>query len=142
MREVAKLFIDFARREVGHVHADAPVDLYVGGRIATTIESHRVDDQDVWQGCPRGLPGWAARTCPFSAVDPIDDLDSYQGELQITAATPDLPCGPVQRLPRALGGHDRVAISAGSSCADSFAITLFINDVEQIIAVDIAWSEP
>jgi hypothetical protein len=54
----------------------------------------------------------------------------------------DLPCGPVQRLPRALGAYGRAAISGGFSCVDSFAITLFVNDVAQIVAADIAWSEP
>jgi hypothetical protein len=142
LREVAQRFIDFARHDIDGVSADTPVDLYVGGRFAATIEAHQLDDPDAWRGCPKGLDGWAGRICPFSAVDPIDDLEPFQGKLQITSKTPDLPCGPVQHLARALGAYRRVAISGGSSCADSFAITLFVNDVAQIVAADIAWSEP
>lgn len=142
LREVAQRFIDFARHENHAVPADTPVDLYVGGRIAATIETHKLDNPDAWRGCPKRLDGWAGRICPFSAVDPIDDLKPFQGELQITGETPDLPCGPVQRLARALGAYGKVAISGGSSCADSFAITLFVNNVAQIVAADIAWSEP
>lgn len=49
LREVAERFIDFARRDVDAVPADTPVDLYVGGRIATAIETRQLDDPDAWR---------------------------------------------------------------------------------------------
>jgi hypothetical protein len=139
---VAETFIAFARHELDRPPAHASVDLYVGGRLAATIEPHQLDDRDAWNGCPPGRRGYAARTCPFSAVDPIRDLRSHQQRLQITATAPDLPCGPVQRLPRKLTSDTRVAIAGGSSCVDSFALTLFIDADGQMVAIDIAWSEP
>lgn len=141
-RGVAEGFIAFARHESDSPPAIAPVNLYVGGRRATTIERSRLDDPAAWQGCPAGQVGYAARTCPLSALGPILELRPHQGPLQITASTPDLPCGPVQQTPRELTSRRYVAISGGSSCADSFAITLFLDADHQIVAVDVAWSEP
>lgn len=136
-RSVAESFIAFARDELDSPPANAPVDLYVGGRLVTTIEQSRLVDRYAWRGCPTRPGGYAARTCPFSAVEPI-----LERPLQITATPPDLPCGPVQLTPRGPISKVHVAISGGSSCADSFAITLFINTDNQIVAVDVAWSEP
>ncbi|KAA1423170.1 hypothetical protein [Nocardioides antri] len=149
-RGVAERFIAFAREKVDSPPANESVNLYVGGQLVTTIEQSHLDDPDAWQGCPAGEGGYAARTCPFSAVEPIRELRSHQGPLRITAATPDLPCGPVQLIPREPTSRGHVAITAGSSCADSFAITLSINadgDADgdgdgEIVAVNVAWSEP
>ncbi|MXG89781.1 PASTA domain-containing protein [Nocardioides sp. YIM 123512] len=136
-QRVADLFVAFARGRRDSIPADAPVDVYLGGRLASTIDNDLLGERAEWGVCTE--PGYAGRVCPLS---PLDVLRDHRGELVVTSAPPSHPClHGDQPLP----DRDGVAVIAAAtprSCVDYFAVELGINDVGQIGRVNLVLTEP
>lgn len=142
LRRVAELFVAFAREDhPAGPPVDTPVDLYIGNEFLHTISAAASMRQDSWRGCP-AAGFYAGRTCPFSFVTPIDD---YPGPIAYTSQRPDHPCLPESPdLPEGLSAYHEVTVTPDEQldCTSYWAVQLFVNDVSQIVAANIVWSEP
>ncbi len=140
LRRIADLFADFARDKSPGPPADTPVDLYVGGVLQRAIPSGDVSDRRQWRVCPGGI-GYAARSCPISALVPFVE---YPGPIAATTRPPTHPCLAATELPGSLEVYRAVTLTPDENrdCTSYFAVQLFVNDAGQIIAVNLVLSEP
>lgn len=143
LSRIADRFVTFARDTSGRdgPPADTPVELFIGGELAKVVPSTRLTDRHAWATCPRsGL--YAARGCPISVLVPFVN---YSGPIAATRATPEHPClRTVAELPARLDAYRSVTLTPDEprACTSYFAAQLFVNDVGQIVAVNLALSEP
>ena len=134
----ARAFLRFARHG-GVPPIDTPVDLYLGGRLIETIDASRAINPRAWRICPaEGL--YAARVCPLSALDVLQD---HIGPVAITSQPPQHPCLHQGSAP---GAHttDAVTLTPDENldCVNYVAVQLLINDVGQVTGVNLVLSEP
>jgi hypothetical protein len=140
---IARHFVDFADGLADSPPVDTPVRLYLGHRYVRTLSSDRASDREAWSVC---RPGYAAATCPFSAIDTLREYVDSRGRLRVTPppSRDDPSClallgGP----PKDTGGNHVIAIEPEhKSCVDTFEIDVYSNDVGQIVAVDLLLGEP
>jgi hypothetical protein len=113
------------------------VTLYLGGQEQGILGGADLENRARWRLCPAGGT-YAARTCPFSAIDVIR---RYRGPLTYTPAPPRHPCVSATPLP---GGPHRVTITPEEpqDCVGYWAVQLQVNDVAQVVAVNLVWAEP
>jgi hypothetical protein len=144
LQRIADRFVDFARNAQAAgatgLPADAPVDLFIGGRFVKRLTSEQQEHRRHWQGCPREI-GYAGRSCPVSVLEPF--LES-PGAIARTSQEPRHACAHPRALPERLGAYRQVTLTADEmrGCASYFAIQLFVNDLGQIVAVNLVLSEP
>jgi len=143
LRRIADLFVDFARGNDPQRHglpADAPIDLYVGGVLRRVIPTNKIADRRQWQVCPGGI-GYAARSCPISALTPFV---GYPGPIAATIRAPAHACLHATELPGSLDVHRAVTLTPDENrdCTSYFAVQLFVNGAGQVIAVNLVLSEP
>ncbi|CAN5169814.1 hypothetical protein BH09ACT12_BH09ACT12_16010 [soil metagenome] len=139
LERVGRRFVDFAR-EGGSPPADAPVELFIGGKLYRTIASDRFDEPEAWQACPGGV-GYAGRSCPISA---LTELVDYPGPIAITSDPPTHPCAHPTAPPERLAAYRSMTLTPDEDrdCSSWFGIQLFVNDVDQVVAVNVVLSEP
>ncbi len=142
LQDIGRLFLDYARdiKPGRGIPADAPVDFYIGGRLAKVVPSARLTDRHSWRGCPGGST-YAGRECPISLFAPFV---AYPGPIAMSSQRPAHPCLTRQRLPSDLGAYCSVTLTPDENrdCTSYFAVQLFVNDVHQIVAINLAMSEP
>ena len=134
-------FLDFARGrgDISPV-VDGPVELFMGGVFVKTIAADRASDRRAWQGCPAGR-GYAARSCPISALEPFAD---YRGRVEVTDRAPHHPCAHPRPLPGRLSAYHRVTLTPAASldCTSYFAAQLLVDPHGRIVAVNLVLAEP
>ena len=139
---VARTFLRFARGELPGPPSDAPVGVYLGGRLVRTIAGDDQQDRSQWEGLCPDPGGYAGRSCPFSVLDP---LRAVADGLRIDAGPASMVCAhPTPLLPSDVGGTQVVSLvpDPTASCVDWVAVELFVNDVSQVVAVNLIWAEP
>ena len=137
---VAEGFVRFANGEADSPPIDTPVELFVAGRFAKTLSGEDVLNRAKWRICG-DFAGYAARTCPFSALDLV--AGAANGVV-MTSAAPSHPCMHAPPPPSRLSVYRAVTVTGRGSptCVDYFAVQLFVNDVGQVVAVNLVMSEP
>ncbi|WP_343909206.1 PASTA domain-containing protein [Nocardioides aquiterrae] len=137
LSRVADLFVAFARGARDGPPAEPPVTLYLGGQRQRVLEGGELADRARWRLCP-AAGTYAARTCPFSA---IDLLGRYAGPLAYTSVPPRHPCVDATPLP---GGPRRITITPAEpqDCVGYWAVQLQVDDDARVVAVNLVWAEP
>jgi PASTA domain-containing protein len=137
LQRVADAFLRFAAGEIDHPPADTPIGLHLGGHLVTTLATSEIGDRRAWRICPEG-GSYAARLCPFSAVE---ILDAHRRQVVATAQRPQHPCAHPSR-PRVGGRSVTLTPREPQACTSYFAVVLHVNDVGQVTDVDLVWAEP
>lgn len=143
---IAQSFIDFARGAIGKPLTAGSVDLYVGNSPAGTIPEAAVGDRSHWKGCPPA-GAYAAVNCPVSFLNTIVSLDVNGVTPQFTSADPGGICMVMTgSLPASLtASYSFVTIvpeSSFATCASNFAIQLFVDTDDRIVAVNLVLTDP
>lgn len=139
---VGRTFVDFARGErFRPPTTTSRAWLVVGAQVVGRFEAAASADPDSWRGCPRPRY-YAARTCPFSALDP---LRGYLGPIAVTSAPPQHPCLPLPfEVPPELRGLRRLTLTPDEAldCPRYYAVSLYVDGHDQVAAAQVVWSEP
>lgn len=135
--KVAERFVDFANG-TGTVSLAPMVDLHLGNVLVETRAAEDLGEARAWRLC---VPYYAARTCPFSAVETVGD---WPGALALTGAAAEHPCAHPGPPPREWAERRRVTITPdeGLSCVDYWAVELYLDDTGRITATNVVWAEP
>jgi hypothetical protein len=140
---VGELFVRFAH---GHQPYGPPVDtpvlLLVGGQPSKTITAREAVERSSWEGLCPDAGGYAGRSCPFSFLEP---LANAKEPVAISREPAQHPCAhPTPVTPAEVGGSRLVTLvpNPGAACPAYVAVELYVNDVGQIVAANLIWSEP
>jgi len=138
---VGKWFVENARGGAPEGQPFAPrITLLLGNRPQRTVSQSVVGRLSSWRVCPEQRV-YAARTCPFSALEPF--RSGYLGPIAATSDAPSDPCTRPPPVPRWLRSLEFVTLTPDEprSCFDYFAVQLFV-DEGRIVAVNLIWAEP
>jgi uncharacterized lipoprotein YbaY len=131
---IASRFLHAASRHRVSLPEDAPVDLYLGGRHVATLAGPDVRRWDAWDVC---IPGYAGATCPFNALDLVAGKDAT-----VTTGTPRHSCAAWAGRPPELAAHRAVSVVVGEHCVSWGAVTLYVDQADRVVAVDMILAEP
>jgi hypothetical protein len=135
-RVIAARFLAYADAQKDSPPIDTPVRLYLGNRYQKTIRPDR-DGRSAWDLC---VPGYAARTCPMSAIAALSSGDilpsiTHRESRTCLAEAPDPPVDT--------GGTRSVMLRPqGADCVSTYVVRIWFNDVGQITAVNLTLGEP
>jgi hypothetical protein len=143
-RGAAEAFVMFASGKSSTVPWARAVDFYIGGSSVARLDPTSAADLGAWNGCPKS-GDYAGRECPVSALGPIADL---------VGAGRD----PVyeDKVPETVGcsrGSEPLGISSATvmsirptprerDCFSDFAVSLFFNEDNEIVGVNLQLSAP
>lgn len=140
------LFADAYRDATGGNQVSwAPrVDFFYSGIPGESVDADDLQSASGWDGCPLGEDQYAARDCPVSPLRTLELIADAGAQLVSESTAPttvgcDRPSQP-----------DITAIEVISirpdmdhrSCFEDFAITLYLDDSDSIVAVDLVLSSP
>ena len=139
LTSLAKEFVGFARGDRPSVPLSPQVALLLGNRQLGTISDNAVDDDEAWEVCPE-VGYYAARTCPFSALQPFRQAP---GRVALSSEAPSHPCADTAGLPARFRTMESVTLTPDieRTCAEYVAVQLFVED-GLIVAVNVVWAEP
>ena len=139
LTSLARDFVAFARGDQASVPLSARVALLLGNQQLGTISDDAADDAEAWEVCPE-VGYYAARTCPFSALQPFRDMP---GPVALSSEPPDHPCAHPAALPTWLRALESVTLTPATerTCAEYVAVQLFVES-GRIVAVNVVWAEP
>jgi hypothetical protein len=143
LTRVGRLFVRFARgQQPAGPPVDTPVLLLVGGQPVTTISARAAVQRSSWEGLCPDAGGYAARTCPFSFLEPLAD-PAQPSTVSLEPAQHSC-AHPTPVTPAQVGGTRFVTLvpDPDAGCTGYVAVELFVNDVLQIVAANLVWSEP
>ena len=105
----------------------------------TTIDGRTASDSPSWEVCPEARY-YAARTCPFSSLQPFRDIP---GPVAISSTAPSHPCAKPATLPSRFRALQNITLTPDTelTCAEYVAVQLFV-DQGQIVAANLVWAEP
>ena len=141
---VGQLFVRFAQGDsrLAVPPIDTPVLLMVGGQPVKTVSSRDAIERSSWEGlCPEA-GSYAGRTCPFSFLEPFKDA---RQPVTFSMEPAQHPCAhPTAVTPTDVGGSLLVTLvpNPRADCLAYVAVELYVNDVLQIVAANLVWSEP
>lgn len=136
----ARQFLALATGKGDSLPVDTPVTLFLGGKKVGSIESEAVTQRRAWKMCPPSGQ-YAGAMCPFSALDVLRNA-AQRGQHIARTTKPQAPPCVHWSVARETGGTHHVSLTVGDTCADWAAVTLYLNDVAQLVAVDLTMSEP
>ncbi|QLQ10311.1 MAG: PASTA domain-containing protein [Nocardioidaceae bacterium] len=128
---------------LGMLSIDTPVRLYLGGQYITDLQPEKATTWKAWNVC--GAESYAGRVCPFNPLQLIKgarDIDGVDQPERITTATPSHSCAHWPGTPAELEAYRTISLEVGEGCTSWGAVTLYLNDVGQIVAVDQILAEP
>jgi hypothetical protein len=138
---VAQTFVRFAEGELRGPPSMTPVEVYVGGIRARTIEAPDQEDRSQWGGlCPQpgGYAGWS---CPFSIIEPL----RHGAGTTYVVGHAEHPCAHPSPIEPAEVGATHVVSAVPRTrgdCTSWASVELFVNDVAQVVAVNLVLAEP
>ncbi|MFT4009172.1 MAG: hypothetical protein QM655_03920 [Nocardioidaceae bacterium] len=132
---IASRFASAAHSRKVNLPIDTPVGLYLGGHHVTDISAGEAARWEAWNIC---VDGYAARVCPFNALELVAGSD----DVSISTETPKHSCAHWPGRPAELEAYRAVSLTVGSDCVSWGAVTLYVNDMGQIVAVDQIVAEP
>lgn len=139
---VAEGFIELAKGRSSNVPWAEEVRYFISGEEVARLSAFEAAEAANWDGCP-DAGFYAGRDCPVSPVDPVVSLDD--GEHVFEADVPAVFLCGVLDPPTDLDPAGVVVIRPPldrRDCAREFAVSLYVDQQGDVIALDLVLAEP
>lgn len=137
IEDLAHQLVDFAEGNGDLPSIGDEVDLYVGGAFTGLVTQDSATDRQAWETCTE-TGTYAGRDCPFS---PLEVLRHEGQAVELTADRIPRRCLPSFDDPSdGIDAADSITIvpaNTGYGMCLGFAVELYVNDDNQLVAVDL-----